>query len=112
MSFSRKRQRFLVDQGYSYKVVVRLPGMEENKKIFYGNRDEQVLLLQQVLAATDADVGEEEMLPGVAGGGGKGFKRQGGNMASMSGADDNVYIESRRKGGEKHPLFKKFRMRK
>ena len=110
MSFSRKRQRFLVDQGYSYKVVVRLPGMEENKKIFYGNRDEQVLLLQQVLAATDADVGEEEMLPGVAGG--KGFKRQGGNMASMSGADDNVYIESRRKGDSKHPLFKKFRMRK
>ena len=110
MSFSRKRQRFLVDQGYSYKVVVRLPGMEENKKIFYGNRDEQVLLLQQVLAATDADVGEEEMLLGVAGG--KGIKRQGGNMASMSGADDNVYIESRRKGDSKHPLFKKFRMRK
>ena len=109
MSFSRKRQRFLVDQGYSYKVVVRLPGMEENKKIFYGNRDEQVLLLQQVLAATDADVGEEEMLLGVAG---KGIKRQGGNMASMSGADDNVYIESRRKGDSKHPLFKKFRMRK
>lgn len=109
MSFSRKRQRFLVDQGYSYKVVVRLPGMEENKKIFYGNRDEQVLLLQQVLAATDADVGEEELL---LGGAGKGFKRQGGNMASMSGADDNVYIESRRKGDSKHPLFKKFRMRK
>ena len=109
MSFSRKRQRFLVDQGYSYKVVVRLPGMEENKKIFYGNREEQVLLLQQVLAATDADVGEEEMLLGVAG---KGIKRQGGNMASMSGADDNVYIESRRKGDSKHPLFKKFRMRK
>ena len=109
MSFSRKRQRFLVDQGYSYKVVVRLPGMEENKKIFYGNREEQVLLLQQVLAATDADVGEEEMLLGVAG---KVIKRQGGNMASMSGADDNVYIESRRKGDSKHPLFKKFRMRK
>ena len=109
MTFSRKRQRFLVDQGYSYKVVVRLPGMEENKKIFYGNRDEQVLLLQQVLAATDADVGEEEMLPG---GGGKGIKRQGGNMASMSGADDNVYIESRKKNASKHPLFKKFKMRK
>ena len=36
------------------------------------------------------------------------MKRKAGNMASMSGADDNVYMESRRKG-EKHPLFKKFR---
>lgn len=29
MSYSRKRQRFLIDQGYSYKVVTKLAGMEE-----------------------------------------------------------------------------------
>ncbi len=29
-------------------------------------------------------------------------------MGSMSGADDNVYLDTRRKT-EKHPLFKKFR---
>ncbi len=108
MAFSRKRQRFLVNQGYAYKVVTRLSGMEKDSKLFYRNRDEQVLLLQQVLAATDADV-EEESLPGVGVGGGRGIKRHGGNMASMSGADDNVYIESRKKSDTKHPLFKKFR---
>nr|CAG4638268.1 EOG090X01LU [Cyclestheria hislopi] len=34
MSFSRKRQRFLVNQGYSYKVITRLAGMEE-ADLFY-----------------------------------------------------------------------------
>lgn len=29
MGYSRKRQRFLVNQGYSYKVITRLAGMEE-----------------------------------------------------------------------------------
>jgi DNA excision repair protein ERCC-3 len=29
MSYSRKRQRFLVNQGYSYKVITKLAGMEE-----------------------------------------------------------------------------------
>lgn len=29
MSYSRKRQRFLIDQGYSYKVVTKLAGMDE-----------------------------------------------------------------------------------
>ncbi len=49
---------------------------------------------------------EEEKFLG--GGGGKAFRRQAGSMASMSGADDNVYLESRR-NATKHPLFKKFR---
>lgn len=29
MSYSRKRQRFLINQGYAYKVITRLAGMEE-----------------------------------------------------------------------------------
>ena len=29
MHYSRKRQRFLVNQGYSYKVVTKLMGMDE-----------------------------------------------------------------------------------
>lgn len=29
MSYSRKRQRFLVNQGYSYKVITKLAGMNE-----------------------------------------------------------------------------------
>lgn len=29
MGYSRKRQRFLVNQGYSYKVITKLPGIDE-----------------------------------------------------------------------------------
>ena len=29
MHYSSKRQRFLVNQGYSYKVITKLAGMEE-----------------------------------------------------------------------------------
>ena len=108
MSFSRKRQRFLVNQGYAYKVITRLPGIEK-ADLLYKTKEEQVLLLQQVLAAADADVEEEDLMKGGGGGRG-GFRRQGGNMSSMSGADDNVYLDSKRKRSDvKHPLFKKLR---
>jgi len=40
--------------------------MESDHDLKYKTREEQVLLLQQVMAATDAEVGEEETLPGVA----------------------------------------------
>lgn len=29
MNYSRKRQRFLVNQGYAYKVITKLAGMDE-----------------------------------------------------------------------------------
>merc|ERR1719192_560552 len=109
MSFSRKRQRFLVDQGYAYKVVTKLAGMEEDPELLYGTRETQVTLLQQTLAANDADVEEEGIGPQNSASAGV---RRKGNMASMSGADDAVYLE--KKGGrqETHPLFKRFRMAK
>lgn len=48
MNYSRKRQRFLVNQGYSYKVITKLAGMEEEPDLLYKTRDEQGQLLQQV----------------------------------------------------------------
>ena len=106
MSFSRKRQRFLVNQGYAYKVVTKLAGMDQDQDLFYNAREDQISLLQQVLAATDMDAEEEGVI------GGKGAMRRVGNMASMSGADDNVYLEARSRVKEKHPLFKRFRLAK
>ena len=102
MSFSRKRQRFLVNQGYAYKVVTKLAGSEADKELLYETREQQVTLLHQTLAANDADLEEENPA-----GAGKGTVRKAGNMASMSGADDNVYMELKNK--TKHPLFKKLR---
>ena len=62
-------------------------------------------LLHQTLAANDADLEEETLSAGGVARGGA--VRRAGNMASMSGADDNVYLEVRKK--DKHPLFKKLR---
>jgi len=104
MSFSRKRQRFLVNQGYAYKVVTKLAGLEQDKELLYGTKEEQVTLLHQTLAANDADLEEE-----VVNASGKGSVRRAGNMASMSGADDNVYLETKSRVKEKHPLFKRLR---
>lgn len=63
MNYSRKRQRFLVNQGYAYKVITKLAGMEEEQAMMYKTREEQGQLLQQVLSASDMDA-EEERIPG------------------------------------------------
>merc|ERR1711892_1291421 len=77
MSFSRKRQRFLVNQGYAYKVITKLAGMDADTDLMYGNRETQVPLLQMTLAANDADLEEEVVTIG-----GKATVRRHGNMAS------------------------------
>lgn len=82
MSFARKRQRFLVNQGYSYQVITKLAGMEEvsifvltiflrilkfilcfvlKSTLYYNTKEEQTQLLQQVLAANDIDAEEEKV---------------------------------------------------
>ena len=59
MSYSRKRQRFLVNQGYAYKVVTHLDGMDQ-AKLALATRDDQTLLLQAVLMASDEDIESEK----------------------------------------------------
>ncbi|KAF0042968.1 hypothetical protein F2P81_004305 [Scophthalmus maximus] len=65
MAYSTKRQRFLVDQGYSFKVITKLAGMDE-EDLMFSSRDEQHQLLQKVLAASDLDA-EEEVVAGELG---------------------------------------------
>ena len=48
MHFSTKRQRFLVNQGYSFKVVTKLNGIEDEKDLSFNTKPEQAELLQQV----------------------------------------------------------------
>ncbi|CAH2091090.1 unnamed protein product [Euphydryas editha] len=104
MAYSRKRQRFLVNQGYSYKVITELKGMDQEPDLLYGTREEQGMLLQQVLAASETDC-EEEREGGTAT-----ARRAPGSLASLAGADDALYLEHRRAATHnKHPLFKKFR---
>lgn len=110
MSYSRKRQRFLVNQGYSYKVITKLAGMDEEPDLLYKTREEQSQLLQQVLAASDMDA-DEERIPGEGPRIGPPVQRRLGNISSLSGADDTVYLEYKKTSSSliKHPLFKKFR---
>uniref|UniRef100_A0AAR2IPM2 General transcription and DNA repair factor IIH helicase/translocase subunit XPB n=1 Tax=Pygocentrus nattereri TaxID=42514 RepID=A0AAR2IPM2_PYGNA len=113
MAYSTKRQRFLVDQGYSFKVITKMAGMEE-EDLMFSTREEQQQLLQKVLAASDLDA-EEEVVTGEMGGKTQ-FSRRPGTMSSMSGADDAIYMEYQASRGSKtaaiksvHPLFKRFR---
>lgn len=108
MSYSRKRQRFLVNQGYSYKVITHLAGMDEDQSLFYKTRDEQFQLLQQVQVASDIDC-EDEKVPGEGGPSRPGTSKKTGGFGSMSGADNDVYYEFKKKSSVQHPLFKKFR---
>ncbi|XP_048201661.1 general transcription and DNA repair factor IIH helicase subunit XPB [Perognathus longimembris pacificus] len=112
MAYSTKRQRFLVDQGYSFKVITKLAGMEE-EELAFSTKEDQQQLLQKVLAASDLDA-EEEVVAGEFGSKSSQVSRRFGTMSSMSGADDTVYMEyhsSRSKASTKHvhPLFKRFR---
>ncbi|KAI5941765.1 general transcription and DNA repair factor IIH helicase/translocase subunit XPB isoform X1 [Manis javanica] len=112
MAYSTKRQRFLVDQGYSFKVITKLAGMEE-EELAFSTKEEQQQLLQKVLAATDLDA-EEEVVAGEFGSKSSQVSRRSGTMSSLSGADDTVYMEyhsARSKVSTRHvhPLFKRFR---
>nr|XP_013815876.1 PREDICTED: TFIIH basal transcription factor complex helicase XPB subunit [Apteryx mantelli mantelli] len=113
MAYSTKRQRFLVDQGYSFKVITKLAGMEE-EELSFSSKEEQQQLLQKVLQASDLDA-EEEVVAGEYGSKSAQVSRRVGTMSSMSGADDTVYMEyhsSRSKASTNkhvHPLFKRFR---
>ncbi|OUC43705.1 phage tail component protein [Trichinella nativa] len=116
MSYGRRRQRFLINQGYSYKVITNLVGMEQ-ETLLYSTKEEQLGLLHQVLSASDADA-EEENVPedgvdAVAKPANSKFARKQGSMSSISGAQNQAYLHSdtsaRTSNKERHPLFKKFR---
>jgi DNA excision repair protein ERCC-3 len=61
MFYSTKRQQFLIDQGYAFKVITHLDGLENMPDLVYKTRDEQIELMQTVLIAneSDADLGTD-----------------------------------------------------
>ncbi|KAF2497068.1 DNA repair helicase rad25 [Lophium mytilinum] len=100
MYYSSKRQAFLVDQGYAFKVITRLEGLQERSDLaFYTPQDRRELLVD-VLMAKDAD-GEAEHIDGdmfgkyKAGGHKKkpGARRMAGTLSELSGGQDMAYIE-------------------
>lgn len=51
MYYSSKRQGFLIDQGYAFKVITELHGIDKMKGLVFSKKDEQLSLLEQVLNA-------------------------------------------------------------
>lgn len=118
MAYSTKRQRFLVNQGYAFKIVTKLPGMAEDQTLAYGTKEEQQILLQKVLAQNETAADEENMPSEFQSGLQKngrpgGFSRGPGRMGAMSGGDSRHYHEtaaSKKKKKEcQHALFRAFR---
>ena len=77
----------------------------------FQTHEEQVTLLQQVMAATDADIDEEYTLNtgGIGTSKSNVQRRNLKGFSSFSGADNDAYMEFKSKSKIKHPLFKKFK---
>ena len=129
MFYSTKRQQFLIDQGYAFRVITHLVGMEEMPGLVYKSQAEQIELLQSVLIAneSDADLGSD--LRGGEWGGESGSgasqrsslatgaakaQRTTGSLNALSGAQHMSYIERNRsmnktlnKEQGRHKLFQK-----
>ena len=119
MFYSTKRQQFLVDQGYAFRVITELVGMQEMPDLVYRTQSEQIELLQIVLIANESaadigtDLGDEYGSGGKAGGsnsmprfgsaasaqrriGASNFekaRRSAGSLNALSGAEHMAYIE-------------------
>ncbi|KAL6454447.1 SSL2 General transcription and DNA repair factor IIH helicase subunit XPB [Candida maltosa Xu316] len=125
MYYSTKRQAFLVDQGYAFKVITHLSGMEQLPDLAYSSPRERRELLQQVLLKNedaagleigdDADtnfISREKRMRLEQERNGGGASRSAGSLAGLAGGEDMAYIEySKNKNKElkdsHHPLIQK-----
>ncbi|KAK3060524.1 transcription factor TFIIH complex ERCC-3 subunit, partial [Coniosporium uncinatum] len=99
MYYSSKRQAFLVDQGYAFKVITHLQGIESLPGLAFATKHERQELLTDVLLQSET-AGEVEKIEGdlFSEGGfrtkkGGGVKRMAGTLSELSGGRDMAYIE-------------------
>ena len=59
MYFSTKRQQFLIQQGYAFKIVPDLIGENDKVQLMYSTKATQLDLLAKTLNAGEAEAGEE-----------------------------------------------------
>jgi DNA excision repair protein ERCC-3 len=112
--FTSKRQQFLIDQGYAYKVIPSLletagvvagGGVDGGGQLLLSSQDEQLDLLAAVLHASEAEIAAEELPDGGDGlgerqsRGGVASRRVVGNMAMLSGGQGLKYLEYSTRGG-------------
>ena len=103
MYYSSKRQAFLVDQGYAFKVITHLQGIEDLPGLAYASPAERRELLQDVMLQNETSADVEKIdgdlfeapsngLRGKTGGvaAKKGAKRTAGMLSDLSGGQDMV----------------------
>ncbi|CCH44773.1 DNA excision repair protein [Wickerhamomyces ciferrii] len=128
MYYSTKRQAFLVDQGYAFKVITHLHGMESLPDLAYASARERRELLQEVLlknedaasleVGDDADnsVGRGNNVTKRSNNGKVKAQRTAGSLASLAGGEDMAYIEyssnKNKELKEHHPLIQKMYYKK
>ncbi|XP_047971960.1 general transcription and DNA repair factor IIH helicase subunit XPB1-like [Salvia hispanica] len=93
MYYSTKRQQFLIDQGYSFKVITSLPPADTGPELSYHHLDDQLALLGKVLSAGDNEVGLEQLEEDADDIALQKARRSAGSMSAMSGANGRVYME-------------------
>jgi len=116
MYYSTKRQQFLIDQGYSFKVVANLLNQADINDLMFSKQEEQLDLLAKVLAAGEEDTGEEvfgddaddiERVKGQLG-----VRRTTASMRALTGAEGMAYMQYNTKESKtsaakpRHHLFK------
>ncbi|KAL1991878.1 hypothetical protein VTN49DRAFT_5186 [Thermomyces lanuginosus] len=127
MYYSSKRQAFLVDQGYAFKVITHLQGIENMEGLAYSTPAERRELLQEVMLQNETSAEVEHVTddlfsersggPGSRGKAkkqGPGVKRSAATLSGLAGGEDMAYVEynkSRNKQlkekAQHHPLFRK-----
>jgi len=125
MFYSAKRQQFLIDQGYSFKVITQLGDMTSlGGDLSYSTKPEQLELLKRVLCAGEEETADEELAEdfdditnnGTPARRKRGFmpsaKRTAGSISSTSGGNSMVYMEYKKpsifdRAPVRHSMFKK-----
>jgi DNA excision repair protein ERCC-3 len=105
MYYSSKRQAFLVDQGYAFKVITQLANIENTPDLAFATPQECRELLQRTLVDNEKggedDVETDDLFGNKPGrgrknnklGGGPAVRRTAGTLSELSGAQDMAYIE-------------------
>lgn len=101
MYFSSKRQAFLVDQGYSFKVITQLQGIENTPNLAYPTVSEQRELLQEVMLQNESSADVEDVIDDlfskrsgrIKTGGNSGVRRTAATLSGLAGGEDMAYVE-------------------
>lgn len=122
MNYSSKRQAFLIDQGYAFKIITHLQGIDNFEGLSYATPAERRELLQEVMlqneSSADVEMVQDDLFSsrGVKRAGGKKAtaKRTAATLSGLAGGDDMAYIEYNKSKNKQlkekkdhHPLFRK-----